>query len=332
MKVRLFPDQIQVVVDMLIRRYIADDKDVKQLVSLFIEADLDGFHTHGLARLPRFLDELKRGEIVPNGRLTQVHSMGGWEVWDGNSGIGPLHALVSTQRAVELARRHGVTCISLRNTNHWLRPGYYGKHAAEQGCAFLCWTNTIPNVVAYGGMQAGIGNNPLTIAIPGDECPFLLDMAMSQFSYGKLAEYAADERLLPAHGGYDAQSQLTNDAQTIFQRQSATPIGLWKGTGLSMALDLLAALLSGGQSTQEIGNKTGEQNVSQVFMAFDLISYYGEAKYKQRACELFEQIKQANPGARIPGEGMLLRRADQIKNGIEIDAALWQSLCDQVDM
>jgi 3-dehydro-L-gulonate 2-dehydrogenase len=329
MNPRLFPDEIHTAVLAVLLPLINDKDAVEKLAAIFTDAELDGVSSHGLARLPRLIDEIRRREIRVNSELQKLDSLGAWESWDGLSGIGPLNALACTERVVSLAQIHGVGCVALRNTSHWLRPGYYGKLAAGQGCAFVGWTNTLPNVVPYGGKTAGIGNNPLTIAIPGREQCFLLDMAMSQFSYGKLSEYAASGSNLPTPGGYDVEGRLTDDPRDILALGSAAPIGLWKGSGLAMALDLLAALLSNGRSTLDIGQSPGEQGVSQVFIAFDLLRYYGRDVCLDRAAELFAQLKAANPGIHLPGERTALRRKHNLSEGVEVDQALWRRIVEK---
>lgn len=305
---------------------LVSDEQAQTLADIFTDAELDGVHTHGLKRLQRLIDELQAGDIQAQGQWQCTASLGAWEVWDGGAAPGPLNALACTRRAVQLAQSQGIGCVSLHNTNHWLRPGYYGKQATAQGCALLCWTNTLPNVVPHGGTRASIGNNPLTIALPTQPDPFVLDMAMSQFSYGKLQAYAEREALLPIEGGYDARGQPTRDPQVIQENMSASAIGLWKGTGLSMALDLLAALLSTGQSTDEIGRAGGECNISQVFIALDLQRLYGPGNLAARSSALLEQLQRINPDVRWPGQAMAQRRRQHEQNGVEIDAAFWRSL------
>ena len=96
-------------------------------------------------------------------------------------------------RAVELARANGIGCVALGNTNHWLRGGSYGWQAAEAGCVGICWTNTQPNMPAWGARDRRIGNNPFVMAVPRKEGHVVVDIAMAQFSYGQM-ENTADAR------------------------------------------------------------------------------------------------------------------------------------------
>src|SRR5207245_1614278 len=123
-------------------------------------------------------------------RPVTVVARGALERWDGRRGAGMLNAARATDRAVTLARTHGVGVVALGNTNHWMRGGGYGWRAADAGVVLLCWTNTLPNLppwVPNGSAPPRLGNNPLVVAVPrADGRHVVLDMAMSQFSFGAL--------------------------------------------------------------------------------------------------------------------------------------------------
>ena len=177
---------------------------------------------------------------------------GALERWDGRSGPGNLNAYAAMERAMALSREHGVGCVALGNTNHWMRGGTYGWQAAEAGLIGICWTNTMPNLPPWGATEPCIGNNPLVIGVPRAKGPVVLDMAMSQFSYGALESYRKRGEALPVDGGFDADGNLTRDAGAIEASQRLLPVGYWKGSGLAVVLDAMAAMLSLGKATHQI--------------------------------------------------------------------------------
>ena len=132
---------------------------------------------------------IHNGTIDVHARPELVGSCGALERWDGKLGIGNLNAYQAMDRAIELARRHGIGCVALANTNHWMRGGTYGWQAADAGLMGICWTNTLANLPPWGASDPRLGNNPFVIAVPRPEGHVVLDMAMSQFSYGRLASY-----------------------------------------------------------------------------------------------------------------------------------------------
>ena len=91
-----------------------------------------------------------------------------------------------TARAIELAKAHGIACVALRNNSHWLRAGRYGLMMADAGLMGICFTNTCMNLTAWGTLEPSTGNNPITFAIPREKGSLVMDMAVSQYAYGKL--------------------------------------------------------------------------------------------------------------------------------------------------
>src|SRR5580704_6053513 len=237
---------------------------------LFAETTRDGVYTHGLNRFPRFVETVKNGSVLVDAEPVNVAGMGAIERWDGCSGVGNLNAWASMQRAMDLAKLHGMGGVALANTNHWMRGGSYGWQAAEQGMFAICWTNTLANLPAWGATSPSLGNNPLIIAIPRLGGHVVLDMAASQFSYGTLAAYSKRGEPLPVDGGFDTEGRLTKDAAAIEASKRALPIGYWKGSGLSLVLDMVAAMLSGGLASHQIPpDPFRETGLSQVFLAID---------------------------------------------------------------
>ena len=108
-------------------------------------------------------------------------------------------------RAIELARENALGGVGLRNTNHWMRPGAFGLQAADAGFIGICWTNTTVLMPPWGSAQKRIGNNPMVVCIPRKDGPVLLDMAMSQYSNGKLEVMRRRGDQLTLAGGYDEE-------------------------------------------------------------------------------------------------------------------------------
>ena len=127
--------------------------------------------------------------------------------------------------------------------------GTYGWQAADAGLIGICWTNTMPNLPPWGGAERVIGNNPLIIGVPRTSGPVVLDMAMSQFSYGALESYRKRGEMLPVDGGFDSDGNLTRDPGAIEKSWRPLPMGYWKGSGLAVVLDMMAAMMTLGQAT-----------------------------------------------------------------------------------
>lgn len=298
--------------------------------SLFAKASLDGVASHGLNRFTTFIRMIERGYVKVTAEPTLQGAFGPFERWDGNLGPGNLNAYHCMDRAIDLAHTHGIGCVALRNTNHWMRGGNYGWQAVEKGCVGICFTNTKPNMPAWGGSEPVLGNNPLIVAIPRSKGALVLDMAMSQFSYGKMSTYLREEKHLPYDGGFDAKGELTRDPLQILEKELALPIGLWKGAGLSLVLDVLAAVLSEGKATYEVGEQKVEAGLSQVFLCFDPAKLGMQDYPEDKLDDIIRQLKSSTifeaKKVRYPGENTAKIRAANLEDGVPVEKTIWEEV------
>ena len=297
---------------------------------LFAENTCDGVVSHGLNRFPGFVRSCQDGTVDISAEPEILTRLGVIEQFDGNSGVGLLNAQFAMARAVEIAGEHGMGCVGLKNTNHWMRAGSYGLQACEAGCIALCWTNTTALMPPWGSALKRVGNNPLTLCVPHKSGHVLLDMAMSQSSNGKLEVLRRRGEELPQAGGYDESGELTTDPGAIIESQRPLPIGYWKGSGLALVLDLLATIISGGDSTATIRRRQNETNVSQVFIAIDARSLAGAQILEETVEQIlrdYVDVPAVDGGEiRYPGQGMLATRRENLANGIPVDEELWQEV------
>ena len=299
---------------------------------LFAETSLDGVYSHGANRFPRFVAMIRSGAVDPHATPECISAFGALERWDGHRGPGNLNAHAAMQRALALSRAHGIGCVALRNTNHWMRGGSYGWQAANAGSIAICWTNTMPNLPAWGTREASVGNNPLILAVPRRAGHLVLDMAMSQFSYGALESYARRGELLPVPGGFDAADTLTRDPSAIEASQRPLPIGYWKGSGLALLLDAVAAITALGNATHQLSrDPLQETTLSQMFLAIHPAALGASADMNRMADEIVASLHAAAPiepgrPARYPGEQTLRLREENLRLGIPVDEAIWQQI------
>lgn len=306
-----------------------DEEKAEMGAQLFTETSCDGIYSHGVNRFPRVMEYIEKGYIDVNADPIAVGKMGAFERWDGKLGLGNINAKKAMDRAIELAKEYGIGCVAIQNTNHWLRGGSYGWQAADAGCIGLCWTNTQPNMPAWGASERRIGNNPLIFAIPREEGHIVADLAMAQFSYGQMEATKLRGEQLPVPGGYDAQGNITTDPAEIEKTWRVLPIGFWKGSGLSILLDLIAASLSGGNSCKGVGELgSDEYGLSQVLIAIDAHGISGKEYMDKMLGENLEYIKTSEPVTPegkifYPGELELLKRKENLEQGIPVHEDIW---------
>jgi 3-dehydro-L-gulonate 2-dehydrogenase len=295
---------------------------------LFADTSRDGVYSHGLNRFPRFIEMIGKGIVRVHAEAICVAREAALERWDGQLGPGNLNAYRCMERAIELAHERGLGCVALANTNHWMRGGSYGWQAAEAGVIGICWTNTMPNMPPWGASHSRLGNNPLVIAVPRPLGHVVLDTAMSQFSYGALESYRKRGEQLPVFGGFDLEGRLTRDPRAIEQSGRPLPIGFWKGSGLALMLDMLAALLSGGQATHQVpATPDLEAGLSQVFLAFNVSSFDGPEVAERVTDQIIKHLQMSaneDEKVRYPGERTLETRRRNLEEGIPVEPDIWQ--------
>lgn len=314
----------------LIKQGLTEEK-AALCADTFTNNSVDGVSTHGVNRFARFIEYIKKGVVDIHAVPALVNSSAALEQWNGNAGPGITNAFHATARAMKIAKQYGIGCVALANTNHWMRGGSYGWKAAKEGFAFISWTNTIAIMPAWNAVDNHLGNNPLVMAVPyGDEA-IVLDMAMSQYSFGALELAAMKHESLTVQGGFNKAGELTNDPATIIESGRPLPIGYWKGAGLTLLLDVLATVLSGGLSTQQMSQSEIETGISQVFIAVDLSRLHNYASIANMINNIINDYMQSVPVSadkqiKYPGQRIIETRSKNLQHGIPVVKKVWDEI------
>lgn len=297
---------------------------------------LEGTYTHGINRFARLIRNIDKGIVDVHASPALLHAFGAIENYDGQMGLGVPNAIFGMDRAIALAREHGIGLVAMRNTNHWMRAATYGLQACEAGMAGLCTTNTIPNMPTWGAKDSRLGNNPLVLAFPRKAGPVVVDMAMSQFSYGALELAKLEDRQMPIDAGFAPDGSLTRDPSAVLATRRPLPTGYWKGAGLSFLLDVFVSCMSLGNSIAGISRLEGDEHgLSQLFIA---IHYSAIAPEDQAAAILEDNLdfllasQKASENDRItyPGAKAVRVRAENLTNGIPVDERIWNDILSLV--
>ena len=316
--------------NVLIKKEFSKER-AEQIATVFTNNSLEGIYTHGVNRFPRFIEYTQKGYVQKDATSSLKSRFGGIEQWDGNLGPGISNAIFATDQCMKLAAENGIGCVALSNTNHWMRGGTYGWQGAKAGYVFIGWTNTIANMPAWGAMDARLGNNPLVIAIPYNKDAIVLDMAMSQYSFGAMELSVMKKEKLSMYGGFDREGNITDDPAVILASRRPLPVGYWKGAGLSLLLDILATILSGGLSTHEISKREVEYGLSQLFVAIDIKRLPQHSAIPKIIDNVITDYKQSVPQDAItsityPGERVLQTRQRNLEKGIPVMQQVWNEI------
>ena len=310
------------------------EEQAEECAKIHTQSSCDGVYSHGLNRVPRFCDYVKKGWVNTKSTPQLVKARGAAEHYDGGLGIGILNAEFCMKRAVALAKEHGIDTRSRVNTTHWMRGGTYAWQAASEGFMGMCWINTESCMPLWGSVEPSVGNNPFCIGIPHKDGNIVLDMAMSQYAYGKLQVMRLAGKQLPYPGGFDKDGNLTSDPGAIEESMRILPTGYWKGSSMALVLDMAAAMLSGGRSGDQMddegrGSCTG---CSQIFIAFDPYLFSSEKEVEEMLTRRIDRVHHAKPQREgdtvsYPGERTAATRAEHLANGVEVDESVWNEVC-----
>jgi len=226
------------------------------VIDSLVYSDLRGVYTHGLVRLGAYVEEIRRGEVVPDASPQVVRRAGAIEVLSAMNGFGAVAGVCAVDRATSIAADLGIGLVVVKDGHHFGAAGFYSERAAAHGYVALVMSNT-PGVMApVGGREAVLGNNPLAFAVPapapGETC-YLLDMAQSVGARGKvkLAELAGEQ--LPAGWAIDATGLPTTDPSAALDG-ALLPSGGYKGYGLALMVELMTAVLAGSSPSFELAH------------------------------------------------------------------------------
>lgn len=336
---RIFYEEMKETLQSILVKNGFDEKRAEESAKNFADSSLDGVYSHGYQRFPRVIDYIQKGYIDVNAVPEKISGFGAVERWDGHLGMGNLNAKMAMDRALALAEQSGIGLVAMSNTNHWMRGGAYGWQAAYAGCIGICWTNTCPNMPAWGAVDGRIGNNPFVLAVPDQNGNHVVvDTAMAQYSYGKLSVCRQNGEQLPYPGGYDEEGNLTCNPAAIEKTRRVVPIGYWKGSGLSIVLDLIGAVLTLGRTVTDLRRECkAEYGVTQVFIAIrPEVLNQNPDKAQQILSETLQDIQESVPvkegqKVRYPGQGTLLRRQENLKNGIPVSEEIWKEIMSFLD-
>lgn len=333
MSIRVPYNEVESTIKQALLNIGLSEEKASKCAEIHTESSLEGVESHGLNRIPRFAEYVLKGWVDKDGEIEKVGGKGAVENYDGHLGIGVLNASYCMDRAIKLAKEHGIGCVALKNTTHWMRGGTYAWQAAKEGYIGICWTNTESCMPMWGSIEPGVGNNPFCMAIPRKKGPIILDMAMSQYAYGKLGVYRLAGKQLPYPGGFDLDGNLTCDPGAIEESGRILPTGYWKGTGMAIALDLAASAMANGKSGSDLdkekrGSCTG---CCQIFIAYDPYLFGDEdmiqEKWDERvACA--DATKPDKEGGHVtcPGERTALTRKKNVEQGVVVDEQVWKQV------
>lgn len=235
----------------ILRKVGVPDDDAAVIAASLVAADRRGVHSHGVMRLPLYVQAVRTGGIVPDASMEWARTHGATAVLDAANGFGQVAMARALPKARELAAASGTAVVAVRNSSHYGAGAYWAGQLADDGLVALLVSTTGASVTPFGGADTVLGTNPLTVAFPtGGQEPVLLDMATSAGAYGRIVAAAREGRPIPEGWAVDPEGRPTTDASEALAG-ALLPFGGHKGSGLAVLLELLAGPLAGGRLASE---------------------------------------------------------------------------------
>ena len=314
----------------------SNEAEAREVAAHLVEANLKGHDSHGVGVIPGYVRYAREGHLCPNQHAKLVSEVGPIAVFDGQMGYGQVTAREATEWAIAKAKSIGVAIFALRNTHHVARVGTYGELAAASGLVSIHFVNVMlaPGRVApFGGMVGRFGTNPICVTFPaaGGKPPVVLDFATSRVAAGKLRVAMNEGKPLPPGYLLDAEGHESTDPAVFYRANGAMlPFGEHKGSGLALACELMAGVLTGGGAMQASFPNHGIKNG--MFSIVLDPARFGDAGWMDREmATLLDWVKSSppRPGVEevmIAGEPERKSRAKRLKDGIPVDATTWKEL------
>ncbi len=305
--------------------------EAKQTMELLVKSDLCGHESHGVIRIPEYLERIRNGVCKPGSKIKVVRESATTALVDGAWGLGQVVAPQTMNLAIGKAEKHGIGAVATFHCCHIGRMADYASMALPHGMIGFCTVNHLAGVVPYGGAERLFNQSPLGIAIPaGEESPFILDISMSVCAGGKIKHALAKGEKMPEGYILDKDGNPTTDPEDFVKGGSGLPLGgpvAYKGYGLAMAVDIITGILSGRGPAFEKTDKG--QGIFQMAIKIDLFQPID--KFKADVDRLIRAVRNSRkaPGYKeilIPGEPEFRSEKEKLTTGIKVPEKTWNKI------
>ncbi len=300
-----------------------------------VAANLRGVDSHGVQLLGLYVEGITLGNVDPIGTGRLHSESGACAVYDGENALGHVVSLHCCDHAVRIAKQHGMSLVSARESNHFGAAAYWAQRIARHGMIAIVVCNATPLVAPWQGREPRVGTNPICMALPGPDV-WLLDMATTTVALNRIWKAAANgETTIPAGWAMDNTGSPTTSVQEALAGLPM-PLGGYKGSGLAVLVEILCAVLGGGAMSTELGGlrvKGRPMRVSQAFLAIDAGRFMPLDEFGARMQRLGGTIKKTVPASGfdevlLAGEPEWRAEAVRSEYGIPVTIPIWNNLLE----
>ena len=280
----------------LLQAHGVPPEDAAAIAGCLVSADFRGVDTHGLCRLPIYLERVRKGLINPAPKLEPKRVTPVAATLDGQNGFGFVIGTRAMAEAIDMAREYGVGVVSARRSTHFGMAASYALPAVNAGLMAMVFSNASQAMPPWGSKQMLLGTNPFCMAAPaGKHRPIILDMSPAVAARGKIRKAERRGDKIPLGYALDADGKPTTDPKAALAGGVVLPIGEHKGSGISMFMDIFGGVISGANFGGEVGDQykafDRAQDVGHFFLAMKPNLFVSEADYRARIDALIDRIK-----------------------------------------
>jgi len=313
----------------------ASDEDASLTASVLVRTNLRGIDTHGVMRVPQYVEKLRSGEVNPRASAKHEFENGVLTV-DGDSGLGQAVATRAVRHAAELAKDMPVVPAFIRRSGHLAAIGQFALAGAELGAVTIICQETPPLMALLGSRGPAIGNNPIAFAIPlRGRAPIVFDMATSVVARGNVLQAARDKAVLPDGWAIGPDGEVTTDP-AVALKGAMLPVAGPKGVGLAMLVQVLAGTLTGSiaaQSAKAHGAMSSAGNVGAFVLLLNPDLLIGREAFDTHVEEWVSAYLDASgPEARYPGQRAAESERERAVSGIPVSESLRDDLTKVGDL
>ena len=310
-------------------------EDARITVEVLLCADLRGVDTHGIQRLLIYIPRIRKGLINPRPEIQVEALTPVIKIVHGDDGLGQVVATRGMREALALAKESGIAFVGCKDSNHFGAAAPYVLMACNEKMIGIAGTNAFPAMAPWGGLKNLLGNNPLAVGAPYEgNPPFILDIAMSVSSRGRMRHMAEKGEKIPEGWALDSKGRPTTDPLDGL-KGLVLPIGLYKGYGLALAIDILSGVLTGAGFSTGVKSLVQQwkepQHIGHFFIVIDPTRFMSWEVFSDRMKQLCDSMRAAplhRPGKADldPGEPEAQIERNRRAQGIPIESKAFQLL------
>ncbi|MCM0018364.1 MAG: Ldh family oxidoreductase [Tagaea sp.] len=315
------------------------ESDATLSAEMLVEADRRGVESHGVVRVPIYIERLVRGAIAAKPAIRIVRETRATAVIDGGNGMGQVVGAWAMDLAIRKSRKDGEPAfVSVRNSNHFGAAAWFAERAAAHDMIGFAYTiGGINHMTPWGGAEAILGNNPFAIALPAKGGPtVVLDMACSVAARGKIIVAAKEGVSIPEGWAVDRDGVPTTDARKALEG-FVSPVGGPKGYALTLIVGLLSTMLSGAGFGSEVTHMYDDfenpQNIGHLFGVLPIAAFEDPEIYYRRMAKAGGEVRGVRPSLGVdriflPGEREAILNDERARGGIPIPREVLSELAE----